>query len=152
MTVMTTTILKNYGPDMAASILGGVMGGIIFGAVLSILGMMPMIARLAGGDSIITGWIVHLGISIAIGAPFIAWWRRSEARTLPRGILYGVLHGFLLWILGTLIIMPLLLGMGTQFGNMYATQNMMSFAGHVMYGFILGTVYVILIRLWQRKL
>ncbi len=39
-------------------------------------------------------------------------------------------------------MMPLLLGMGVQFGAALAPMNLMSLVGHLIYGLITGLVYV----------
>ena len=41
-----------------------------------------------------------------------------------------------------MILMPLLLGMGLQFGAAFTPPMLMSLVGHLLYGLIIGLVYV----------
>ncbi|OUC06917.1 membrane protein, partial [Litorilinea aerophila] len=45
------------------------------------------------------------------------------------------------WVLGPLLIMPIMMGMSPQFGNAFTSSNMMSLVGHLIYGGIAGLVY-----------
>jgi len=129
--------IKNY----RAGAIGAVGGGFVFGIILHMIGMIPMIAKLVGSNSIIVGWIVHLLISVVIGLLFV-WWFAARVHSYASGIEYGLLQGFILWILGPLVIMPIWLGMGVQLGNAFTKTSMMSLVGHLMFGLLLGTVYV----------
>lgn len=124
-----------------AGVWGGLAGGVIFGVMMTIMGMMPMIAKLVGSDSVAIGWLIHLLISVVIGLSFV-WWFGGKATTYGSGAGFGLLHGIIWWVLGPLMIMPIILGMGPQFANMLAQANMLSLMGHMIYGLILGLVYV----------
>ena len=123
-----------------ACLVGGVAGGLVFGAMMAMMGMMAMIAKLVGSDSIVVGWLVHLIISAVIGLTF-AWWFGGKVDSFATGAKYGLLQGFIWWILGPLVIMPLMLGMGIQVGNALAQGNLLSLMGHLIYGVILGLVF-----------
>lgn len=122
-------------------VLGGLAGGVVFGIMMTAMGKIPMIAALVGSDSSAIGWLVHLVISVAAGLLFV-WLLGDLATSYGGGAGYGVLYGFVWWILGPLLIMPVLLGMGPQFGNMFAIDNLMSLAGHLVFGLLLGLTYV----------
>lgn len=61
------------------------------------------------------------------------------------GALYGLLWGVIWWVLGGLILMPLLLGMPAfaplQMEPMRPV-TIGSLVGHLLYGLVLGLVYV----------
>ncbi len=42
--------------------------------------------------------------------------------------------------------MPIVLGLGPRFANMFAPGNMMGLMGHLIYGLILGEAYVAIVR------
>ena len=49
---------------------GGLAGGLIFGVMMGMMGMLPMIARMAGSSSPAIGFGIHLIISAVIGCPY----------------------------------------------------------------------------------
>ena len=70
--------------------------------------------------------------------------RRSPDHAL--GALWGLVYGVIWWVLGPMILMPLLLGMGLQFGAAFTPPMLMSLVGHLAYGLITGLVYVGYVR------
>lgn len=118
---------------------GGIVGGIAFGVMMAAQGMLPMVGMLVGSESPVVGFIVHMLISSFIGATYgviAARLPRSWAGALISGAVYG---GIVWWVLGALIIMPLLLGMNEmvlQIGEMQIS----SLIGHLVFGVIMGVV------------
>jgi hypothetical protein len=51
-------------------VVAGLADGVVFGVLMAIMGMMPMIAMLVGSSSAVVGWLVHLVISAFYGALF----------------------------------------------------------------------------------
>ncbi len=45
----------------------GVIGGVVFGAMMGMMGMLPMIGQMVGSPSATAGFIVHIFISASIG-------------------------------------------------------------------------------------
>lgn len=123
-------------PRLAAGIIGGLSAGIVFGAMMQTMNMMPMVAMLVGSESIALGWVVHLAISAFIGLTYSVLVRPGTG-ALPSALL-GLGYGIVWWVLGALIIMPFRLGMGVFVLNTMAWQSLM---GHMIYGVILGLVY-----------
>jgi hypothetical protein len=123
-------------------IFGGLLGGVVFGAMMGMMGMLPMVGKLVGQPSAGAGFIVHMFNSAAIGAAFAVVFGRFAAG-IPRGLRYGLLYGGAWWFLGPLTLMPLFLGMGFGINwNLTAASNMMpSLMGHLMYGAVLGLSY-----------
>jgi hypothetical protein len=56
--------------NLRNGIVGGLAGGVIFGLMMWMMGMLPMIGKMVGLPSVLAGWIVHLGISAFIGASY----------------------------------------------------------------------------------
>jgi uncharacterized membrane protein YagU involved in acid resistance len=119
----------------------GLAGGIVFGALMAMMGMMPMIAMLVGSESAAVGWLVHLVISAFYGALFAV----IVPTTLGTGALLGAgaVYGIVLWLIGPLLIMPAMLGMPLF---MFSGTTMMSLVGHLLYGLIVAGVLVPLRR------
>lgn len=121
-------------------IIGGLLGGLVFGIMMAYMRMMPMIAKMIGSESAFVGWIIHFIISAVIGV-FFVWWFGSFITSYGRGIIFGMVHGIIWWILGALTLMPLVLGMSVQYADAFSKMSMMSLMGHLIYGVILSMVY-----------
>jgi uncharacterized membrane protein YagU involved in acid resistance len=124
-----------------AGVIGGLAGGVVFGILMGMMGMLPMIASMVGSDSAVVGFILHMGISAFIGATFgLLFGDRS--RSYQTGLGFGLLYGGVWWVLGPLVIMPLMMGMGLQFGAAFTQPMLMSLMGHLLYGAVTGVVFV----------
>lgn len=134
--VATITHRAVYG------VIGGLAGGIVFGLLMQMMGMIPMVAQLVGSSAVAVGWIVHLAISTFIGASFAILFG-SLAKTLLSAGLFGMGYGVVWWILGALLIMPSRLGMPAFELNTTAWQSLM---GHLLFGLVLGLVFSLLAR------
>ncbi len=123
-------------------VVGGLAGGVVFGAMMGMTGMLPMIGKMVGSPTAAAGFAVHLMISAVIGVGFAASLGRGVCGTgsgLRRGLLYG--GGW--WILGPLTLMPLMMGMhlGSNWNAGAAVRMMPSLMGHLIYGALLGLTY-----------
>jgi uncharacterized membrane protein YagU involved in acid resistance len=128
---------------VTAGIAGGLIGGVFFGLLLGTLGMLPMIAELVGSRSMAVGLLVHGTISAAFGALF-ALLLEARLVSLRATATYGVFYGVFWWIAGGLVLMPILLGRNPQLHEAWATLNLMSLLGHLIYGIALaGTVFAL---------
>ena len=123
--------------------LAGLTGGIVFGAMMAFMGTLPMIGKMVGSPSPVTGFLVHLVNSVIIGAAFAVVFDRTSRSTVS-GLLSGLGYGGIWWILGPLTLMPLFLGMGlgVNWNAAAATKMLPSLIGHLIYGTILGVAYV----------
>ncbi len=123
---------------------GGVAGGLIFGAMMGMMGMLPMIGSMVGQPTAAAGFVVHMANSAIIGAGFALVLGRfvSGARS---GLGAGLVYGGAWWILGPLTLMPFLMGMGfgVNWNAAAAAAMLPSLVGHLMYGAILGLVYTL---------
>jgi hypothetical protein len=122
-------------------VVGGVVGGLVFGAMMGLMGMLPIVAMVVGSESAAVGFLYHMLNSVIIGALFGLIFG-GLSHTYGQGAAWGLLYGAIWWVLGPLVLMPLLLGMGVQFGAALAPMNLMSLVGHLIYGLITGLVYV----------
>ena len=121
---------------------GGVAGGLIFGAMMGMMGMLPMIGSMIGQPTAAAGFAVHMVNSVIIGAGFAIVLGRFVSGT-PSGVGIGLAYGGAWWILGPLTLMPLFMGMGfgVNWNATAAAAMLPSLVGHLVYGGVLGLVY-----------
>jgi uncharacterized membrane protein YagU involved in acid resistance len=127
---------------LAYGVAGGLAGGVVFGVLMQAWDMMPMVAQLADSDAVGVGWLLHLAISVCIGAGFAALFATWAARPLPAALI-GLAYGLVWWVVGGLLVMPARLGMDVF---VLDTTAWRSLAGHLAYGLALGVVYAALAR------
>lgn len=127
-----------------AGTIAGLGGGLVFGVMMGMMGMLPMVGMLVGQENAVVGFIVHMIISAFIGATF-----GVIAARLPLGwataIIEGSVYGIIWWVLGALIMMPLMLGM-TQMVFVIGSPQWMSLIGHVIFGAVTGVLFMPLSR------
>lgn len=137
-------VSTGIGRRIAAGVIGGLAGGLVFGALMAIMGMLVTIASLVGSSSPWVGLGVHLMISVLIGlgltVPFA-----GLLTGYGKGVLVGLGYGAIWWILGPLLIMPMMMGMPLFAIN---TMALLSLMGHLIYGIILALVAV---RVFQSR-
>lgn len=131
------------GTRIMAGSVGGLAGGIVFGLLMAMMGMLPMIASLVGSDSAVVGFLVHLVISVLIGLALTI----PAPGVLKKGLIIsavvGLVYGMLWWVLGPLLIMPTMMGMPILTLDAGSGASLM---GHALYGLILGLVATIVVR------
>lgn len=114
--------------------LAGIAGGIVFGMLMAMMGMLPMVAMLVGSSSAGVGALVHLVISAGLGALFGLV---VPATTIWALLGAGAVYGMVWWVLGPLVIMPGWLGMPLFTVDQTAVMSLM---GHVIYGLVTAGV------------
>ncbi len=121
---------------------GGVAGGVIFGAMMGMMGMLPMIGSMVGQPTAAVGFVVHMVNSVIIGAGFAVVLGRFVSGTRS-GVGAGLAYGGVWWILGPLTLMPLFMGMGfgVNWNATAAAAMFPSLVGHLIFGSILGLAY-----------
>lgn len=135
-----TTSTNNLQTAVIRGIIGGIAGGVIFGIMMALMNMLPMVGMLIGNTSPIIGFGVHMVISIIIGAIYGGIATRIPNNNWGIVIGTGVIYGIVWWVLGALVLMPIMLGMNNmvlQIGN----DQWMSLIGHIIFGVILTMVY-----------
>jgi hypothetical protein len=133
------TSSTGIGRRFLAGAAGGVAGGIVFGILMSMMGMLPVIASMVGSNSAVVGFGVHLMISVAIGLGLTVLFGNRFLTSYGRGALVGLGYGAIWWVLGPLMIMPVMMGMPLFVMDLTALMSLM---GHLIYGAILGLVAV----------
>ncbi|WP_322489013.1 hypothetical protein [Chloroflexus sp.] len=128
---------QSVSQRIIAGVIGGLVGGVVFGMMMAMMGMLPMIASMVGSSSAVVGFLIHMVISAIIGTGF-GLFLGGQSTDLRQGLLWGLGYGFLWWILGPLVLMPLMMGMGVQFGAAFTPPMLMSLVGHLVYGAITG--------------
>lgn len=139
---------------IGASIIAGLIGGVVFGIMMQMMtaptpdgGQMPVIAmigQIVGSPTVAAGWIYHLFNSAVIGAVF-GWLLGERVHGYASALGWGATYGFAWWIIGGLILMPLMLGMPPFAPLTMAPMQMVavgSLIGHLIYGSILGDAFV----------
>lgn len=98
--------------------------------------------------TVVAGWLYHLFNSVVIGAAF-GWLLGARVHGLGSGVGWGAGYGFAWWILGGLVLMPVLVGM-SPFAPLTMPPMraiaMGSLIGHLIYGAVLGAVFAALFR------
>ena len=56
--------------NVKLGVYSGLTGGVVFGVMMGMMGMLPMIGKMAGYPSAAFGFLVHMGISAVIGGTF----------------------------------------------------------------------------------
>ena len=110
--------------------------------------VIAMIGQIVGSPTVTAGWLYHLFNSAVIGAIF-GWLLGTRVYGYGSGFSWGAAYGFAWWILGGLILMPVMLGMPTFAPLMMPEMQMVavgSLVGHLIYGLILGGAYVAFVR------
>lgn len=125
-------------------------GGLVFSIVMIATESLPTVAELAGGTSPIVGFLVHMFVSVLIGAAYGVLFRH-ELTSLHTALGWGVVYGAVWWILGPLTLMPLLLGLELQWSLEAATVNFPSLIGHLLYGVVLALVFHRLVQTYQPR-
>jgi uncharacterized membrane protein YagU involved in acid resistance len=127
------------------------MAGVVFGLMMQMMSapgpggssmpMMAMVAQVVGSSRVAVGWLYHLFNSAVIGAVFGLLVGDRVTASMRRGAALGAGYGILWWVLGGLILMPLLLGMPPFAPVRMAPMRSIaagSLVGHLIYGVLLG--------------
>lgn len=139
---MTTKTISTHPPftrSIVLGIIGGLIGGVVFGIMMAMQNMLPMVGMLIGQESPIVGFIIHMVISAFIGGSFGLLSIRLPS-SWPAFLIGGGVYGVIWWVLGALILMPVMLGMNEmvlQIGDM----QIMSLVGHIIFGVVMGGAF-----------
>lgn len=136
----TAASSKNLTGSVQAGIIAGLIGGLVFGVMMAMMDMLPMVGMLVGLENAVVGFIVHMIISAIIGAIY-----SQVAVRLPQSwgmaAVAGLANGFVWWVLGALILMPLMLGMA-QMVFVIGEMQWMSLLGHFLYGLVTAFAFI----------
>lgn len=129
--------LRSLGWGAVASL----AGGLLFSLVMVATGVLPAVARLAGGSSAVFGFFVHLGISVLIGMSFGVLFTR-ESPNHAASVAWGAVYGLIWWFVGHLTLFPLLLGGRLTWTTEAAAAGFPSLLGHLVYGVALALLFL----------
>jgi hypothetical protein len=137
------------GPRLAAGAFGGAAGGLAFALLMTAQllrgpyapdGMAGMIATVLRSDDPLLVWGAHLLVATLFGVVFAAFVVPGRpARTMPLALVWGLL----LWALGDLLALHLWAGVPIAL----SFASWLDLAGHLVFGLVLGSVYVAFFRL-----
>lgn len=139
MTTATNSMMKVNPRNLTLGALGGLAGGVPFGMLMATMGMMTMIGMLIRVEDATVGWVVHLLISAVTGALY-GHFAPAFSKTWQSAAIAGVVYGVIWWVLGALILMPLMLGM-TQMVFVIGQPQWMSLMGHIVFTVIMALVF-----------
>jgi hypothetical protein len=134
----------SMGRLVTAGAIAGLVGGAVFGVMMGMMGMLPMVGMLVRQENAVIGFIVHMIISAFIGAVYGLAAGRMALNAVS-ALIGGVINGVVWWVLGALVLMPLLLGM-TQMVFVIGQAQWMSLLGHIIYGLVTSFVFLPLAR------
>jgi hypothetical protein len=110
----------------------GVAGGALYALVLIVTGSWKEIAAIAGGTSATLGFLIHLVISVLMGASYGLLFQR-EAPNLGSGIGWGLVYGLTGWFIGPLTLFPVAQG-HSLWAPADARAQFPALVGQLMYG------------------
>ncbi|MEZ4668075.1 MAG: hypothetical protein R3E39_09175 [Anaerolineae bacterium] len=88
---MSESSSNGYVRVVTLGAIGGIVGGMVFGMMMAMMDSLPMVGMLIGQQNAVVGFIVHMAISVFIGATF-----RTD-RYPPAEELEVWLSGWYLW-------------------------------------------------------
>ncbi|MCW5966985.1 MAG: hypothetical protein KIT57_00595 [Blastocatellales bacterium] len=127
--------------------LAGIVGGWAFGKWMAQANFFPLIAGLAGSDSMMVGMTLHFVFAVIIGASFGVLFQR-DVRGYGSCMGWGAGYGLFWWFLGPLTVMPIWQGNRLDWSYQRGSALFGSLVGHIVYGLIVGLIYAALDRLW----
>jgi uncharacterized membrane protein YagU involved in acid resistance len=136
MQVVNISPVKSF----VAGAIAGLGGGVVFGLMMAMMGMLPMVAMLTGSQDAMVGFLIHMVISAGIGGVYGLVASRLPATGMT-AVVAGAINGMIWWVLGALVMMPLMLGMAEMVFSIGQPQ-WMSLMGHLIYGVITGLIFL----------
>jgi len=140
---------------IGAGVIAGLLAGLAFGIMMQMMTtpmpmaeggrmpMMAMVAQVVRSDSLTVGWMFLLFNGVVMGGIF-GYVLGGRAARIGGGLAWGALYGLFLWVLGGLILMPILLGMAAFAPLTMAPMRpgaVGSLVAHLLCGLVLGGVF-----------
>ena len=142
---MSTAALNQEGGSSstklaASGALAGLAGGLVFGMMMWMMGMLPMVGMLVRQENSAFGFVVHMAISAFLGALYGIIAGRFALKWTT-ALVGGIIYGIVWWVLGSLVMMPLMLGM-TQMVFQIGQPQLFSLVGHIIFGVVTALVFI----------
>jgi hypothetical protein len=137
-----------WGRAVVAGGLAGTVSGLAFSGWEYAGGYLPLLGGLPEFQSQ-AAVILHFAVALLIGSIFGILFQR-DVRGYGSSMGWGLGFGIFLWFFGPLTVFPVLSGQPLDWSADQGTAIFGSLVGYIIYGFILGTVYAFLDRVWVR--
>jgi uncharacterized membrane protein YagU involved in acid resistance len=124
--------------------ISGIAGGLLYALVLIATGSWREAAAVAGGSSPLAGFVVHMLISIVMGATYGLLFQR-EAPNLASGIGWGLVYGLMGWFIGPLTLLAVAQG-HALWVPADARAQFPALVGQLMYGAVAAAAFWLLER------
>ena len=138
-----------WGRAIVAGGFAGTISGLAFSGWEYAGGYLPLLEGLPEFSSPARALVAHFLVALLIGAIFGILFQR-DVRGYGSSMGWGLGFGIFLWFLGPLTIFPLIGHESPDWSADQGTAIFGSLVGYIVYGFILGTVYAFLDRIWVR--
>jgi hypothetical protein len=129
--------------------LGMANAGLVFSGWEYAGGYLPLLGGLPDFQSQTVALILHFLVALLIGSIFGILFQR-DVRGYGSSMGWGLGFGIFLWFFGPLTVFPMASGQPLDWSAEEGTALFGSLVGYMIYGFILGTVYAFLDRVWVR--
>ena len=138
-----------WGRAVMAGGLAGTISGLAFSGWEFSGGYLPLIAGLPEFQSQAEAVILHFLVALLIGSIFGILFQR-DVRGYGSSMGWGLGFGIFLWFFGPLTVFPIVGRQPLDWSAEQGTALFGSLLGYIIYGFILGTIYAFLDRIWVR--
>ena len=138
-----------WGRAVVAGGLAGTIGGLAFSGWEYAGGYLPLLEGLPDFQSQTKAIILHFLVALLIGSIFGVLFQR-DVRGYGSSMGWGLGFGIFLWFLGPLTVFPIVGRQPLDWSAEQGTALFGSLVGYIIYGFILGTIYAFLDRIWVR--
>src|SRR6516165_8653179 len=138
-----------WGRAIVAGGLAGTISGLAFSGWEYAGGYLPLLQGLPDFQSQARAVILHFLVALLIGSIFGILFQR-DVRGYGSSMGWGLGFGIFLWFFGPLTVFPIAGHQSLDWSAEQGTALFGSLVGYIIYGFILGTVYAFLDRIWVR--
>lgn len=126
--------------NICSGIIAGLIGGVAIGFIMIRMHMMAGVGSMFGMPNPLAGYIVHLILCGILGLIFALIFN-SISNKFFQCTIWGVIYGICWWILGSLIIAPLMMGMTVSMGSDRMGHAIPMLVGDLVFGLVLGVCY-----------
>src|SRR5215469_12429118 len=139
----------HWGRAVMSGGLAGTIGGLAFSGWEYAGGYLPLITGLPNLQSQASAVILHFLVALLIGTIFGVLFQR-DVRGYGSSMGWGLGFGIFLWFFGPLTVFPIVCSRPLDWSAELGAALFGALVGYIIYGFILGTIYAFLDRLWVR--
>lgn len=146
----------NEGNVLTSALAAAMLAGVTVGVLFHVTGRMEAVAGVYGLDGVVTGWgvlILHslvaglvfgaIVIPLAPGSDGVVGEALAGLGPYATSIVLGGVFGFLLWLVGVVVLMPLLIDTLGEGSASMPYFSGMSLVGLALFGFLLGGLFAL---------